>query len=162
MAPSLAGGQQLVVSPRGQYWFRSCLTSSLTNGLVDGQSAPLAPKLLSASLGMHEGASVRRGVSLLQRGGCWGPAAVVVPGGCEGVGQCRVPPWAVGTWLHVGAVGTDCSVQKTGCPAPLSCRSAHLPVARVLSTLTIVTCLLCTCWEGDLTPAGQGDQSWAR
>ena len=56
----------------------------------------------------------------------------------------------------------ESSVQKTGHPAPLVWGSARLPTAHLLSALTILTCLLCTCLEGDLPATDRGDQSWAQ
>lgn len=46
-------------------------------------------------------------------------------------------------------------MQKTGLYAPLGWGSARLPLACLLSVLTILTWLLCMCREGD-----RGEQSW--
>ena len=69
-------------------------------------------------------------------------------------------PCGAGTRLHMGAVGMESSVQKMVHPTPLGWGSTPLPMAHLLLALTILTCRLCTCREGDLTPADRGDQSW--
>lgn len=75
--------------------------------------------------------------------------------------QCQV---GVGQrWVHHGVRAPICTwelwvqralCRKWGAPHTLSWGSACLPMAHLLLALTILTCLLCTCWEGALTPAG--------
>ena len=106
----------------------------------------------------------RAGLPRLRRGACGERRLLRSRCSC-GAGRvqgCRAAlgaPWGAGTRLHMGAVGMESSVQKTGHLEPLGWGSARLPMARLLSALTILTCLLCTCREGDLTLAERGDQS---
>ena len=44
----------------------------------------------------------------------------------RGCGAALGTPWSVGARLHVGAVGTESSAQKMGCPSPLSWGSSPL------------------------------------
>ena len=102
------------------------------------------PKLRRGTCGERRLLRPRHGCGA---GGVWGRAAH--PMGCG-------HPAARGSCGH-----RELCAENEAPHTPQLGLCSHEPMARPLSALTVLTCLLCTCREGDLTPADRGDQSWA-
>lgn len=71
MAPSLVAGQLQAVSPRGQYWVQSCLTSSLSgrDGGAECTLSKLAEDTTLGGVALRPGgrAAIRRDLGTLER-----------------------------------------------------------------------------------------------
>lgn len=114
----------------------------------------------AACTGSRSGCGCQSGLPGLRRGAC-GDRNLLRP--CCGCGARRVRGSGVQAPGCASAVGTQCSVQKTGCPRLGLCSPPHPAPACLLPSASpaILTCLLCTCCPSKKTwpPQRQGSKA---